>query len=184
MQVCQLTWEDVHADDWYPPLPLASQAAACPGNSNTGDLISLDCRRNESDVSDLHEKLSEDDARVEEAEPEAAKFRSTGLSYPERRDGEHDTDGDACKECLVTSNGKSPKWNWDNTPFTPRPAKWVFHSVASCCKRMPQVDTMAAKRICGFRPYFSSSGAESHAAKMSQAGPIDAQADRYRAGTR
>jgi hypothetical protein len=94
LRVIQLTWKDVHADHWYPPLPLAGQGAARPGNSNAGELISLDFGWSEWHNVGLHEKRSEYDARVEETEPEAPKFWSTSLSYPERRDGEHDTDGD------------------------------------------------------------------------------------------
>lgn len=33
----RLTWEDVHAYDWYPPLPLRRQGAGCPGNDNSGN---------------------------------------------------------------------------------------------------------------------------------------------------
>jgi hypothetical protein len=77
-----LTGENVHPNHRYPPLPFGVQAAACSRNNHTRLCVSI--KGMLGFLRHVHEHLPPDDASVEEAEEEAAEFRTAGLANPER----------------------------------------------------------------------------------------------------
>lgn len=85
-------------------LPFSCQIAAPFRYSHTkskNDLLVEIDRHHHDGCS--HCKLSKDNTRIEKAEKESPKFGPTGLSNPERRDGEHHPN---CNACLSVSNAK------------------------------------------------------------------------------
>lgn len=71
----RLTRKDVHGHNWKPPLPFTVDVAATLGYDYDG-------------------KLSKDNGGVEEAEEEAAKFRTTSFTNPQWRYCEHHANSD------------------------------------------------------------------------------------------